>query len=127
VLAWLDRPGVRLVAATGWAEPAAGGRALTEAVEEARRVARQVRRDQQVLAGAKVVRRRPSPPDGLSAAALLRRRVPQVGAPIELEQAHRAVGLQAPSTRNSLTNPAMRLRPRLTAPTTWRPTSSSAG
>jgi DNA polymerase III subunit epsilon len=57
VLAWLDRPGVRLVAATGWAEPAAGGRALTEAVEEARRVARQVRRDQQVLAGAKVVRR----------------------------------------------------------------------
>jgi DNA polymerase III subunit epsilon len=57
VLSWLDRPGVRLVAATGWAEPAAGGQALAEAVDEARRVARQVRRDQQLLAGTKVVRR----------------------------------------------------------------------
>jgi DNA polymerase III subunit epsilon len=57
VLAWLDRPGVRLVAASGWAEPAAGGQALAEAVDEARRVARQVRRDQQVLEGAKVIRR----------------------------------------------------------------------
>jgi DNA polymerase III subunit epsilon len=57
VLAWLDRPGIRLVAATGWAEPAAGGQALAEVVAEARRVARQVRRDQQLLDGAKVVRR----------------------------------------------------------------------
>jgi DNA polymerase III subunit epsilon len=57
VLAWLDRPDVRLVAADGWSEPAAGGRALTETVDEARRVARQLRRDQQVLSGAKVVRR----------------------------------------------------------------------
>jgi DNA polymerase III subunit epsilon len=57
VLAWLDRPEVRLVAASGWSEPAAGGRALAATVDEARRVARQVRRDQQVLTGSKVVRR----------------------------------------------------------------------
>jgi DNA polymerase III subunit epsilon len=57
VLAWLDRPDVRLVDATGWAEPALGGRALTDAVEEGRRVGRQLRRDQQLLTGAKVVRR----------------------------------------------------------------------
>jgi DNA polymerase III subunit epsilon len=57
VLSWLDRPGVRLVAGHGWAEPVAGGRALAEVVRESRRVAKQVRRDQQVLAGAKVVRR----------------------------------------------------------------------
>jgi DNA polymerase III subunit epsilon len=57
VLAWLDRPDVRLVAADGWSEPAAGGRALTDTVDEARRVARQLRRDQQVLSGTKVVRR----------------------------------------------------------------------
>jgi DNA polymerase III subunit epsilon len=57
VLDWLDRSGVRLVVGEGWAEPVAGGRALAEVVHEARRVARQVRRDQQVLAGAKVVRR----------------------------------------------------------------------
>jgi DNA polymerase-3 subunit epsilon len=57
VLAWLDRDGVELVRADGWAEPAAGGRALHRTVLEARRVAQQVRRDRQVLAGAKVARR----------------------------------------------------------------------
>jgi DNA polymerase-3 subunit epsilon len=58
VLAWLDRPGVRIVAASGgWAEPLAGGRVLAETRTEARRVDRQVRRDRQVLAGAKVTRR----------------------------------------------------------------------
>jgi DNA polymerase III subunit epsilon len=57
VLAWLDRPHIRLVAATGWAEPTAGGQTLAEAVDEARRVGRQLRRDQQLLDGAKVVRR----------------------------------------------------------------------
>jgi DNA polymerase III subunit epsilon len=58
VLAWLDRPGVRLVATSGsWAEPLPGGRALAETRTEARRVDRQVRRDRQVLAGAKVARR----------------------------------------------------------------------
>ncbi|WP_052667778.1 DEDD exonuclease domain-containing protein [Nitriliruptor alkaliphilus] len=62
VLAWLDRPGVRLVATSGgWAEPLAGGRALAETREEARRVDRQVRRDRQVLEGAKVTRRVPAP------------------------------------------------------------------
>jgi DNA polymerase III subunit epsilon len=67
LLAWLDRPGGRLVASSGqWVEPAAGGRTLTEAVEEARRVARAVRRDRQALSGAKVTRRptsdAPAPP-----------------------------------------------------------------
>jgi DNA polymerase III subunit epsilon len=57
VLGWLDRAGVRLVVASGWSEPAAGGLALAEVVDEARRVARQVRRDRQVLAGTKVLRR----------------------------------------------------------------------
>jgi DNA polymerase III subunit epsilon len=57
VLGWLDRDGVRLVAASGWSEPAAGGLVLAQVVDEARRVGRQVRRDRQVLAGMKVVRR----------------------------------------------------------------------
>jgi DNA polymerase III subunit epsilon len=58
LLAWVDRPGGRVVAVRGrWAEPLAGGRALTDAVEEGRRVARAVRRDRQALAGAKVTRR----------------------------------------------------------------------
>jgi DNA polymerase III subunit epsilon len=58
LLAWLDRPGGRVVAVRGrWAEPVAGGRALTDAVDEGRRVARAVRRDRQTLAGAKVTRR----------------------------------------------------------------------
>jgi DNA polymerase III subunit epsilon len=58
VLAWLDRPGVRLVAGAGtWAEPVAGGRVLAETRAEARRVDRQVRRDRQLLEGAKVARR----------------------------------------------------------------------
>jgi DNA polymerase III subunit epsilon len=58
VLAWLDRPGVRAVAVDGsWAEPVAGGRALAATLAESRRVAREVRRDRQVLSGAKVIRR----------------------------------------------------------------------
>jgi DNA polymerase III subunit epsilon len=57
VLSWLDRPQIRLVEATGWAEPIAGGQTLADAVDEGRRVARQLRRDQQLLTGAKVVRR----------------------------------------------------------------------
>jgi len=61
VLAWLDRPGVRLVDVEGcWAQPWAGGRALAQVVDEARRVARAVRRDRQVLGAAKVVRRPPT-------------------------------------------------------------------
>jgi DNA polymerase III subunit epsilon len=60
VLAWLDRPGTHLVATSdGWAEPLPGGRVLAETRAEARRVDRQVRRDRQVLAGAKVARRDP--------------------------------------------------------------------
>jgi DNA polymerase III subunit epsilon len=59
VLDWLDRAGVRLVVASGWSEPAAGGSALAQVVDEARRVARQLRRDRQVLAGTKIVRRAP--------------------------------------------------------------------
>lgn len=58
ILAWLDRPGVRLVAGEGtWAEPVAGGRVLAATRAEARRVDRQVRRDRQLLSGAKVARR----------------------------------------------------------------------
>jgi DNA polymerase III subunit epsilon len=57
VLAWLERADVRLVAASGWAEPVAGGAALADVVREARRVARQVRDDRQLLGRAKVVRR----------------------------------------------------------------------
>jgi DNA polymerase III subunit epsilon len=61
VLAWLDRPGVRPVAVDGsWTEPLAGGRALAATLAESRRVAREVRRDRQVLTGAKVVRRQRS-------------------------------------------------------------------
>ncbi|HSK24418.1 MAG TPA: DEDD exonuclease domain-containing protein [Egicoccus sp.] len=71
VLAWLDRPGGRLVAADGtWALPVAGGAALTAAVDEARRLGRQLRRDRQVLGGAKVVRRaEPPTPAGVRSAA----------------------------------------------------------
>ncbi|MTV26222.1 DEDD exonuclease domain-containing protein [Nitriliruptoraceae bacterium ZYF776] len=58
VLTWLERRDVRLVAADGaYASPVAGGRALADATREARRVDRQLRRDRQVLQGAKVVRR----------------------------------------------------------------------
>lgn len=58
VAAWLDRPGVRVVSADGvLADPVAGGAELADACREARRVDRQVRRDRQVLDGAKVVRR----------------------------------------------------------------------
>jgi DNA polymerase III subunit epsilon len=58
VLAWLDRPGVRLLASsTGYAEPVAGGAALAAARVEARRTDRQLRRDRQVLARGKVVAR----------------------------------------------------------------------
>lgn len=58
VLAWLDRPEVRPLATVGtWSEPVTGGRALATTLAEGRRVAREVRRDRQVLRGAKVVRR----------------------------------------------------------------------
>lgn len=58
LLAWIDRGPTRTVRCTGtYAEPIAAGRRLHEADREARRVARAVRRDQQVLAGAKVRRR----------------------------------------------------------------------
>lgn len=58
VRAWLEAPGTRLVRSTGaWHQPVVGGRVLAEAVAEARRVERQVRRDRQVLSGAKVARR----------------------------------------------------------------------
>jgi DNA polymerase III subunit epsilon len=61
VLAWLDRPGVHLVATSvGWAEPLPGGRVLAETRTEARRVDRQVRRDRQTLSGAKVTSRAPT-------------------------------------------------------------------
>ncbi|MBW3562138.1 MAG: DEDD exonuclease domain-containing protein [Actinobacteria bacterium] len=55
---WLRSPGVRVVSVRGQlAEPIDGGRMLHEAVGEARRVERAVRRDRQRLRGAKVVRR----------------------------------------------------------------------
>jgi DNA polymerase III subunit epsilon len=58
VLAWLDRPGVRPVAIDGtWVEPLPGGQALAAAAAEGRRVARDVRRDRQLLSAAKVTRR----------------------------------------------------------------------
>lgn len=59
VLAWLARPGVRIVRVDGQlAVPWHGGAALHAAVTEARQVERAVRRDHQQLTGAKV-RRRP--------------------------------------------------------------------
>ncbi len=71
VRSWLRSPGTRLVRTSGpWSLPVAGGRVLHEAVEEARRVDRQVRRDRQALSGAKVARRREaqvSSKDGLEA------------------------------------------------------------
>lgn len=55
---WLRSPGVRVVSVRGeLAEPVDGGRVLHDAVGEARRVDRAVRRDRQRLRGAKVVRR----------------------------------------------------------------------
>lgn len=58
VLAWSERPDVRIVAAEpGYAEPLPGGQVLAQATSEARRVARATRRDSQTLAGAKVRRR----------------------------------------------------------------------
>jgi DNA polymerase-3 subunit epsilon len=58
VLDWLGRPGGRVVSTDGaWALPVAGGAALATTVDEARRLGRQLRRDRQVLGGAKVVRR----------------------------------------------------------------------
>jgi hypothetical protein len=75
VLAWLDRPGGRLVAADGtWALIVAGGAALSAAVDEARRLGRQLRRDRQVLGGAKVVRRaEPSAHTAVRSAAAVER------------------------------------------------------
>ena len=58
VRAWLERPGTRLLQATGsWGSVVAGGRTLSQVRAEARRVDRQVRRDRQELEGAKVARR----------------------------------------------------------------------
>ncbi|GGI07247.1 DEDD exonuclease domain-containing protein [Egicoccus halophilus] len=62
VLDWLERPDTRVVAVEGvWDSRIAGGAALHAAVEEARRLGRQLRRDRQVLNGAKVVRRAEAP------------------------------------------------------------------
>ncbi len=62
VLAWLARPGVRLVEVEGeFTLPWAGGAALHATLQEARQVARAVRRDQQHLAGTKVSRRSAAP------------------------------------------------------------------
>jgi DNA polymerase III subunit epsilon len=58
VRAWLESGEVRLLRVRGtWALPVAGGVALAEAVLEARRVERQVRRDREAMTGAKVARR----------------------------------------------------------------------
>jgi DNA polymerase-3 subunit epsilon len=58
VLAWLDRPGVRVAASSdGYAEPLAGGAALASTRDEARRTERQLRRDRHLLARTKVVAR----------------------------------------------------------------------
>jgi DNA polymerase III subunit epsilon len=64
VLAWLARPGIRLVEVEGeLALPRAGGAALHATLREARQVARAVRRDHQHLAGAKITRRDPARDD----------------------------------------------------------------
>ncbi len=58
LIAWLDRPGVRIVEAHGtFTEPVPGGAALAATLAEAHRVDRQVRRDRQVLNDTKVARR----------------------------------------------------------------------
>jgi DNA polymerase III subunit epsilon len=100
VLAWLGRPGVRVVSASaGLALPGAGGLALAAAVEEAGRVARDVRRDRQVLAGAKV-RRRQVPAEALAlsgpAAGRIRSRDDRSGREVlgDLEQPDGPVGLE---------------------------------
>ncbi len=65
VLAWMERPGRRLVRSTGcYAEPIAGGAVLDRVAREARDTDRQLRRDRQHLAADKVVRR--SGPVGLT-------------------------------------------------------------
>ena len=52
---------VEVVAVTGtWASPIAGGRAIGEVVAVARPLARQLRRDRQLLAGSKVAQRTPA-------------------------------------------------------------------
>jgi DNA polymerase III subunit epsilon len=61
VLAWLARPGVRLLEVEGeLALPWAGGAQLHATVQEARQVARAVRRDRQHLSRTKVARRGPT-------------------------------------------------------------------
>jgi DNA polymerase-3 subunit epsilon len=66
VLDWLARPGVRLVRAVGgYHEPWAGGAALAATVREARQVSRALRRDHQLLTGAKVRRSAEPTTDGL--------------------------------------------------------------
>lgn len=58
VRTWLEQPETRAVRITGtWALPVPGGRSLQAALDEARRVERQVRRDRQELRGDKVARR----------------------------------------------------------------------
>ena len=58
VSAWLDRPGTRVVDVRGhYAMRIAGGRDLSDTVDESRKVGRALRRDRQLLAGAKVTRR----------------------------------------------------------------------
>jgi DNA polymerase III subunit epsilon len=58
VATWLDRPDVRALAVDGeFSSTTRGGAALAAALVEGRRVARQVRRDRQQLAGRKVRRR----------------------------------------------------------------------
>ncbi len=54
---WLDQPGVVVEHASGtWADPIAGGRAVADAVTEARDLGRRLRRDRQALQREKVVR-----------------------------------------------------------------------
>jgi DNA polymerase-3 subunit epsilon len=58
VLGWLDRPGTRIVTVGDtYAEPWGGGATLAGTVAEARAVSRALRRDRQLLQGAKVRRR----------------------------------------------------------------------
>lgn len=61
VRTWIERTSPRLVRCTGvLAEPVVAGQVLYEAEVESRRVARTVRRDRQLLDGAKVRRREPA-------------------------------------------------------------------
>lgn len=75
VRVWLEQPATRPVRITGaWALEVAGGSTLAVTLAEARRVERQVRRDRQVLEGAKVARRSAAPGDGDTAVVSAARR-----------------------------------------------------